>query len=117
METKISNFHISFYIPEIQKMMFHNPYVQIMGTSHCGDSFRTTFKLRESFQYVLFCHVYAERVVASFPHQIQSEYYSVSISVSIEGIALEHFSTLPNSVINSFTKSCTRHALFNYFSF
>ena len=34
---------------------------------------------------------YAERVVASFTHQIQSEYYGGNISVSIEGIALEKF--------------------------
>ena len=32
----------------------------------------------------------------------------------IEGIALEHFSTLSNSGINSPTKSCPRHVLFHY---
>ena len=38
METTISNFHTSFYIIEIQKLAFHLPYVQILDTSHCGDS-------------------------------------------------------------------------------
>ena len=36
--TTISNFHTSFYIIEIQKLAFHLPYVQILDTSHCGDS-------------------------------------------------------------------------------
>ena len=38
METTISNFHTSFYIPEIQKLAFHIPHVQILSTNHCGDS-------------------------------------------------------------------------------
>ena len=38
MKTTISNFHTSFYIPEMQKLAFHIPHVQILGTEHCGDS-------------------------------------------------------------------------------
>ena len=72
METTIYNFYTSFYIPEIQKLSFHIPHVQIMGTNHCGNSRRTAFKRCESFQYVLCRRDYAERVVASFPRQIQS---------------------------------------------
>ena len=73
MKTTISNFHASLYIPEIQKLAFYIPHVQIMGTSHCGDSLRTAFKSCEYFQDVLCRRDYYERVVASFPHQIQSE--------------------------------------------
>ena len=40
---------------------------------------------------------------------------SGNISVSIEGIALEHFSELPQTEINSSTKPCPRHALFHHF--
>ena len=47
---------------------------------------RTTLKRRELFQDVLCRHGYAERLVASFANQIQSEYYGGNISVSIEGI-------------------------------
>ena len=57
-----------FYIPEIQKLAFHIPYVQIMDTNHCGESRRTAFKRRKLFQDVLCRRDYAERVVASFPH-------------------------------------------------
>ena len=54
--------------------------------NHCGDSRRTAFKRYKSFQDVLCRCDYAERVVASFAHQIQSEYYGGNRSVSIEGI-------------------------------
>ena len=72
METAISNFKTSFYIPGIQKLAFHIPHVQILGTSQCGDSCRTAFKRQENFKYVLCRRDYDEGVVTSFPHQIQS---------------------------------------------
>ena len=67
METTISNFHTSFYIPGIKKLAFHVPHVQMLGTSHFGDSHQTAFKPCKYFQDVL-CHCdYAKRVVAIFP--------------------------------------------------
>ena len=95
METTISDFHTSFYIPAIQKLAFNLPHVRILGTNHCGELQRTDFKRRELFQNILCCRDYAERVVASFADQIQSEYYGGNRSVSIEGIALEIFSAAP----------------------
>ena len=86
METTISNFHTSFYISDIQKLVFHNPHVQILGTNHCGGSRRTAFKCRKSFKYVLCRRDYYDMVVSSFPHQIQSEYYCENRSVYIESI-------------------------------
>ena len=115
METAISNFHTSFYIPAIQKLSFHLPHVRIHGTNHCGELGRTAFKQRELFQDVLCCRDYAERVVASFSNQIQSEYYGVNRSVSIEGIALDHFSAAPQADINSSTISRPQHAVFHSF--
>ena len=53
-------------------------------------------------------------VVARFSNQIQSEYYGGNISLSIEVIALEHFSALPQTNINSTTPSRQHHAVFNY---
>ena len=64
---------------------------------------------------MLCCCDYAESVVAIFVHQMQYEYYSRNIFVSIEGIALENFSALPQTGIEVSTKSCTRHAVFNYY--
>ena len=115
METSISDFHTSFYIPAIHKLAFHLPYVRILGTNHCGELRRTAFKRRELFQYVLCCRDYAERVVASFANQPQSEYYGGNRSVSIEDIVLEHFSAAPHSDINSSSLPCPRHAVFYSF--
>ena len=115
MDTTISNFRTSFYIPESQKLAFQIPHVQILGINHCGESRQIAFKRRKYFQYVLCCRDYAERLVTSFAHQIQSEYYSQNRSVYIEVIALENFSSYPNSGINSSTKSCPRHAVFHFF--
>ena len=115
MEIKISNFHTSLHILSIQKLAFHLPHVHILGTNHCGEMRRTAFKRRELFQDVLCCCDYAERVVASFANQIQSEYYGGNRSVSIEGIVLEHFSAAPQVDINSSTLSRPRHAVFHFF--
>ena len=114
-ETTISDFHTSFYIPAIQKLASHLPHVRILGTNHYGEMRRTAFKQRELFQDVLCCRGYSERVVASFANQIQSEYYGGNRSVSIEGIALEHFSAAPQADINSTTPSRLRHAVFHSF--
>ena len=76
---------------------------------------RTAFKRRELFQDVLCCRDYAERVVASFANQIQSEYYGGNIPVSVEGFAFEHFSAAPQAYINSSTLSRPRHAVFHSF--
>ena len=83
MEATISDFHTSFYIPAIHKLAFHLLHVHIFGTNHCGELRRTAFKRRELFQDVLCRRDYAERVVASFDNQIQSEYYGGNRSVSI----------------------------------
>ena len=104
-----------FYIPAIHKLAFHLPHVRILGTNHCGELRRTAFKRRELFQDVLCRRDHAERVVASFANQIQSEYYGGNRSVSIEGIALEHFSAAPQADINSSTLLCPRHAVFHSF--
>ena len=115
METTISDFHTRFYIPAIQKLAFHLPHVRILGTNHCGELRRTSFKRHELFQDVLCRHDHAERIVASFANQIQSEYYGGNRSVSIEGIVLEHFSAAPQADINSSTLSRPWHAVFHSF--
>ena len=115
METKISDFNTSFYITDIQKLDFHLPHVCILGTNHCGEIRRTSFKIRELFQDVLCCRDYADMEVTSFANQIQSEYYGVNIYVHIDGIELEHFSKLPKADINSTALSHQLHAVFHSF--
>ena len=52
-------------------------------------------------------------MLRGFDNKIQSEYYGGNISVSIEGIALEVFSALPQKNLNSATPSSQRHAVFH----
>ena len=59
METKISDFHTSFYIPAIQKSAFDLSNVHILGTNYCGEMRRTAFKRHELFQDVLCRRDYA----------------------------------------------------------
>ena len=75
METKISDFHTRFYIPDIQKLAFYLPHVHILGINHCGEMRCKAFKRRELFQNILCCRDYAERAVAIFANKLQSEYY------------------------------------------
>ena len=72
METTISDFHTSFYIPAIQKLASNLPHVRIIGTNHCGEMQCTSFKRRELFQDVLCRRYYDERVVSSFANRIKS---------------------------------------------
>ena len=53
MKTTIYDFHTSLYIPAIQKLTFHLTHVRILGTNHCGELQRTSFKRRELSQDVL----------------------------------------------------------------
>ena len=99
METTISDFHTSFYIPAIQNLAFHLPHVGILGKNHCGEMRRTAFKQGELFQDVLCRRYYAERLVAIFANKIQSKYYGGNRSVSMQGITLKHCIILPQANI------------------
>ena len=114
METIISGFLISFYIPAIQRLHFHLSHVLIIGKNHCGKLQLRAFKYRKLFQDFLCQPYYAERLVAQFSHQ-KNQNTMVKISVSIESIALEHFSALPKADINSTTPQHQLHAVFQYF--
>ena len=72
MDKTISDFHTCFFIPDIQKLAFNQPYVHILGTNHYGEMRRTAFKRRELFQDVLYRRDYADMLVSSFANQIQS---------------------------------------------
>ena len=53
MEIPLSCFRTSFYIPEIQRLEFHLPYVPIIVTHHCGNTRHEAFKYPCTFQDVL----------------------------------------------------------------
>ena len=72
METTISDFHTSFYIPDIQRLDFQLPHMHIIGTNNCAELQLTSFKRSKLFQGVLCRCDYDERVVAIFSHKIRS---------------------------------------------
>ena len=55
---------------------------------------------------------YAERIVSSCAHQTQSEYYGGNRFVSIEGIALEHFSSSYQSISSLTSETVSQQAVF-----
>ena len=71
-ETPIIEFHEKFYIKKIQKLAFHLPHVCIRGIHHFVKELLKEFKLRGNLHDILCCRDYAEQVVYSFSHQIQS---------------------------------------------
>ena len=73
------------------------------------------FKYSEQSKDVICSRDYAERVVASFSHKIQSDYYGGNIYVSIERNTLEHFSALSKTGMNASTESFPLHTLFHFF--
>ena len=92
LENLISEFNDKYNSTEIKKLAFHLPHVCILGTHYCVKECHAAFKCRRK-QYDVLCRCdYSECIVSSFSYQIQSEYYGGNRYVSIEGIALEHFS-------------------------
>ena len=115
MEMSIDDFQTSFYITEIQNIAFYLLHVCIIGTNLCGNTLRKAFKCRSAKQYVLYRRYYAEILVASFAHQIQSVYYAGNIYFSIKGISLEYFSSQTHTETAIAPQECTRHSLFHSF--
>ena len=64
---------------------------------------------------MLFPHDYTERVVDIFALQIQSGYYGVNWSVSIEGVALEHVSAPAHTETETTPQALTRYAVLRSF--
>ena len=64
-------------------------YIHISAEIYATENLSVVYSLK----VFLCCRDYAEKLVASLAHQIQSKYYGVNRYVSFEGIALEHFSS------------------------
>ena len=86
------DFRQRLYIPSINRLALNLPHIHIIVTRHCGNTCLEVFKSRAYYQDVLCHRDYIERVVANFSHQIKSEYYVGNRYMSIEGVALKHFS-------------------------
>ena len=61
METYISDYHKSFYIPELQNIALHLSHVHIVGNNHCGNTRHEAFKRPRAVQDVLFHRDYSKQ--------------------------------------------------------
>ena len=62
-----------------------------MGNHHSGKESHEEFHRRGSYKDSKFYHDYVERLVETFDHQIQYEYYGGNVFVSMELISLENY--------------------------
>ena len=76
-------FSHNFIYTTNKNLVVHLQHVQIQGNNHYVNTCREAFKYHRENQNVLCHRDYSERVVASFSHQIQSEYYFRNRYVSI----------------------------------
>ena len=106
-------FHTSLYITAIQTIAFHLPHSCILGTDHCGNTLIEALKSCRENKYVFLRRDYAERLVASFAHQIQYEYYDGNWSVSTKVIALDRLSAPTEKKTPTTPQSCKRHDVFH----
>ena len=96
-----------FIYPRNKKLGFHIPHVRILGCNNCGNTLCGAIQCHKENQDGL-CHCYyAERVVDSFAHQTQSEYYGGIWYVFIEFTVLEHFSAPSQTEKSTLTQAHT----------
>ena len=69
------------------------------------------FNCCSDFQDLLCRRDYSERIIARLAHQIEYVYYGGNRYVSIEGIALEHFSSIDQETSSSYSHSRIWYAL------
>ena len=88
------------------------PYVCILGTHHYGNTCLEAFK---RLSRCLLLSILCRTCISPFLFQIQSEYYDVNLSVSIERIVLEHFSAKYKGTSSLSLHSCKYRSAFNSF--
>ena len=91
MRTPIKLFHADYYLPAILKLATHLTHVRILGHLYCGLIPQKSLKRRGLFRYAMSRRDFTERLIAIFLNQIQSYHFGSNWSISMEGIALEHF--------------------------
>ena len=95
---------VSTYQPSINWPFIYHMYAYLVQITvvNCDAQPSNDVKYFKMFYVAV---IMQEGLVASFANQIWSEYYGGNRYMSIEGIALEHFSAAPQVDINSSTIS------------
>ena len=86
--------------------------MHILVTHHYGKERHEAFK-RRIRQYGVLCRSdYVERILSSFAHQIQSEYYGGNRSVFIVVIALENISASNQASLSLTSETVSNKVVF-----
>jgi hypothetical protein len=90
----IGTFIEDFYLPALEKHACHAPHVQILGNNHCGKLRQEQFLKTPG--WVKTKRDCAERLLATFNMEIQSDHFGNGRSLSIEGSSVKFFSWQDN---------------------
>ena len=85
----IGDFHRNFYLPALEKLAYHVPYIRILSNAYCGALRDHAFQ--QSPGSAKTKRDYAERLLAAFNLEIQAEHFGNGRSLSMEGSSVEIF--------------------------
>ena len=91
--------------------------MRILGKKYCGKERHEAFKGRNEYHDILCWSDYTEIIVSIFAQQIKFKYYGGNRYLSIEIIAIDHFSasTQSNSAVSDKDISCMS-VFYSFFS-
>ena len=97
LEKKIGEFHSEYYLPSIEKLVYHRSYYKILGKNNVASIRQEAFQ--SSPGSIATRSDYAEKFSFAPDGQLQGEYFSNNRSLSMEGCCLDHFKS-PLQIIN-----------------
>ena len=89
--TPIKQFNADYYLPSVLKLNTHLTHVQILCHLHYGLIRHKALKRRGLFIDAMPRSDFSEHLIDIFADQIQLAHFGSNWSISMEGIALEHF--------------------------
>eukprot|EP00978_Attheya_sp_CCMP212_P034636 scaffold146167_cov65-Attheya_sp.AAC.1 len=92
LEKKIGEFHLDYYLPSIDRLVYHQSYYKIPGKNNVAAIRQHAFQ--SSPGSIVTRSDYAEKFSFAPDGQLQGEYFSNNRSLSMEGCCLDHFKTL-----------------------
>jgi len=89
LERPIGEFHEKFYLPLLEKLAYHNFLVVALGKNVSGKYRQKAF--RQMKRVLKIRRDYAERLLASFAMEVQSDHFGNGRTLSMEGSSVEFY--------------------------
>ena len=90
-EEPIHNFHKYYYIPTIDRLVFHLAHVHILGKNECISTIKEATRSHQKYRYIKLGKYYPKKYSDSTSLQIQSQHWGDEHQLSLEGVDLDHF--------------------------